>query len=144
MKLKKFKKELSVAIIEDILNKSSYFSIELKKENFKRSQGNFSSTILVKAMSKKLKISDFLISSTFKFPIVLNVFNTLTSIDDHLFDSKDKKKFSVVFAKLNSICIKFTNFFLIPKLKHLNIFNTLGKTLNFAVLFLRLLGASKK
>ena len=59
MKLKKFKKELSVAIIEDILNKSSYFSIELKKENFKRSQGNFSSTILVKAMSKKLKISDF-------------------------------------------------------------------------------------
>lgn len=144
MKLKKFKKELSVAIIEDILNKSSYFSIELKKENFKRSQGNFSSTILVKAMSKKLKISGFLISSTFKFPIVLNAFNTLTSIDDHLFDSNDKKKFSVVFAKLNFICIKFTNFFLIPKLKHLNIFNTLGKTLNFAVLFLRLLGASKK
>lgn len=144
MKLKKFKKELSVAIIEDILNKSSYFSIDLKKENSKRSQEKISSTILVKAMSKNLKISDFLISSTFKFPIVLNVFNTLTSIDNHLFDSKDKKTFSIVFAKLNSICIKFNNFFLLSKLKYLNTFNTLDKIFSSTVLLLRLLGSSKK
>ena len=144
MKIKKFKKELSIAIIEDILNKSSYFSIELKKENFKRCQKKFSTTILVKAMSKKLKISDFLISSTLKFPIVLNVFNTLASIDDHLLNNIDKKKISVVFAKLNFVCIKFTNFFLIPKLKYLNTFNTLGKILSPTVLLLKLLSSSKK
>ena len=144
MKTKKFKKELSVAITESILKKNSYFLIELKKENFERAQINFSSTILVKAISKKLNFSNFLVSSTFKFPVILNVFKSANDLNNYLSNTNYKNKISVVFAKFDSICIKFTNFFLLPKLKYLNTFNALDKSLNSTILFLRLLNVSKK
>jgi hypothetical protein len=51
MKIKKFKKELSVAIAESIVHSNSHFLIELKNENLdKAPQVKFSSTLLVKVI----------------------------------------------------------------------------------------------
>lgn len=143
MKIKKFKKELSVAIAESIVNSNSYFSIELKKENLKALEANCSSTLLVKVISKKLKLSDFLKASTFKFPMIIKVFKDSDSIENYLLN-QDEKKSAIVFAKFNSVSLKSTNLFLLSKLKAVNTFNTLDNILNSGVLFLRLINASKK
>jgi len=143
MKTKKFKKELSVAIAESIVNSNFYFSIELKKENLKVLEANFSSTLLVKVISKKLKLSDFLKASTFKFPMILKVFKNSDSIENYL-SNQDEKKSPIVFAKFNFVSLKSTNLFLLSKLKAVNTFNTLDNLLNSGVLFLRLINASKK
>lgn len=143
MKIKKFKKELSVAIAESIVNSNSHFSIELKKENLKGSQVNFSSTLLVKVISKKLKLSNFLIPSTFKFPLSIKLFKDSSGVEDYL-SNHNKKESAIVFAKLNFVCLKSSNTLLLSKLKALNSFNTLDKLLNSGLLILRLLNASKK
>jgi hypothetical protein len=145
MKIKKFKKELSVAIAESIVNSNSHFSIELKKENLKGSQVNFSSTrtLLVKVVSKKLKLSDFLIPSTFKFPLSIKLFKDSSGVEDYL-SNYNKKESAIVFAKLNFVCLKSSNILLLSKLKALNSFNTLDKLLSSGLLILRLLNATKK
>jgi hypothetical protein len=145
MKIKKFKKELSVAIAESIVNSNYHFSIELKKENLKGSQVNFSSTrtLLVKVVSKKLKLSDFLIPSTFKFPLSIKLFKDSSGVEDYL-SNYNKKESAIVFAKLNFVCLKSSNILLLSKLKALNSFNTLDKLLSSGLLILRLLNATKK
>ena len=143
MKIKKFKKELSVAIAESIVNSNSYFSIELKKENLKAPKGNFSSTLLVKVISKKLTLSDFLIASTFKFPMVIKVFKDSDGIENYLSNQYEKKS-AIAFAKLNFVSLRSTNLFLLSRLKVVNTFNTLDNLLNSGMSFLRLINASKK
>ena len=145
MKIKKFKKELSVAIMESTLRENSYFLIELKQENNKIIPINqFSSKIFVKAIAKKLKLSDFFVASTFKFPIVIKVFNELNLVDSYLSTNSYKKDFSIVFVKLGLVIVKMTSLSLLSKLKHLNTFNSLDKLLNNSLLVLKVLNLSNR
>ena len=145
MKTKKFKKELSVAIMESTLRENSYFLIELKQENNKIIPINqFSSKIFVKAIAKKLKLSDFFVASTFKFPIAIKVFNELSLVDSYLSANSYKKDFSIVFVKLGLVIVKMTSLSLLSKLKSLNTINSLDKLLDKSLPVLRVLNLSNK
>lgn len=145
MKIKKFKKELSVAIMESTLRENAYFLIELKQESHKIIRTNqIFSKIFVKAIAKKLKLSDFLVASTFKFPIVIKVFNELSFVESYLSTNSYKKDFSIVFVKLGLVVVKMTSLVLLSNLKHVNTFNSLDKLIRNSLLVLRVLNLSNK
>jgi hypothetical protein len=147
MKIKNIKKAISVTLSERNLNSSSFFLLEIKKLNIKKlvdEPGILYTKTFVKATSKNINLSDFLVPSTLKFPLVLKVFKDYNSIFNYLLEEKKEKKNSIVFVKMGKISFKENDLSLLYSTDIVHSFNSLSHLLNPMVGVLKLFTLSKR
>ena len=131
MKLNKIKKSIETTLSSRLIQKNSFFVLEIKNNNkqlLTEEIGLIYTKTFVKTTAKNLVLSENLNPSVLKFPLNFKVFKDLNSISAYLL--KNSKKSSIVFIKLGNISLKENDISLIYSTDTVYSFNSLASLLN--------------
>ena len=131
MKLNKIKKSIETTLSSRLIQKNSFFVLEIKNSNTKiltKEMGLIYTKTFVKTTAKNLNLSENLNPSILKFPLIFKVFKDLNSISEYLL--KNSKKNSIVFIKLGNIALKENDISLIYSTDTVYSFNSLASLLD--------------